>query len=68
VGKVNEFSAGDLQEASPRVSGATPVSAGTAAITVPAEFLSAGTVYAFEVLAICGVWNQTTTESCLVPQ
>ena len=50
------------------MSGATPVSAGTTAITVPAAFLSAGTEYAFEVLAIEGGGNQTITESCLVPQ
>lgn len=44
------------------------VGAGTTAITVPAEFLSPGTEYAFEVLAIEEGGNQTITESCFVTE
>jgi hypothetical protein len=35
---------------------------------VPAEFLSPGTEYAFEVLAIEEGGNQTITESCFVTE
>jgi hypothetical protein len=44
------------------------VDAGTTAITIPAEFLMAGTEYAFEVLAIEEGGNQTITESCFVTE
>jgi hypothetical protein len=44
------------------------VDAGTTAITIPAEFLTAGTEYAFEVLAIEEGGNQTITESCFVTE
>ena len=47
---------------------AMTVNAGTTAITLPAEFLSSGTEYAFEVLAIEEGGNQTITESCFVTQ
>ena len=47
---------------------AMTVNAGTTAITVPAEFLSSGAEYAFEVLAIEEGGNQTITESCFVTQ
>jgi len=44
------------------------VDAGTTAVTIPAEFLMAGTEYAFEVLAIEDGGNQTITESCFVTE
>ena len=47
---------------------AMTVNAATTAITVPAEFLSSGAEYAFEVLAIEEGGNQTITESCFVTQ
>ena len=47
---------------------AVMVDAATNAITVPAEFLTAGTEYEFEVLAIEEGGNQTITESCFVTE
>jgi hypothetical protein len=47
---------------------AVTVDAGTTAMTVPEEFLSPGTEYVFEVLAIEEGGNQTITEGCFVTE